>query len=155
MLFRSSCNFGTFQSGPVAKTPSAQCSGPGFHQHWEFEVLATRPPGKSPEYFLCLDYYAPLPPPGHLLETSPLQSGPKGSLNFLCYCLRSVPGYSCSLVLFLPHLAAMLLAWWLTLVQFSRSVVSDFLRPHESQHARPPCPSPTPGVHSNSCPSSQ
>ena len=39
-------------------------------------------------------------------------------------------------------------------VQFSRSVVSDFLRPHESQHARPPCPSPTPGVYSNSCPSS-
>ena len=40
-------------------------------------------------------------------------------------------------------------------VQFSRSVVSDSLWPHESQHARPPCPSPTPGVHSNSCPSSQ
>ena len=39
-------------------------------------------------------------------------------------------------------------------VQFSRSVVSDSLWPHESQHARPPCPSPTPGVHSNSCPSS-
>ena len=39
-------------------------------------------------------------------------------------------------------------------VQFSRSVVSDSLRPHESQHARPPCPSPTPGVHSNSRPSS-
>ena len=35
-------------------------------------------------------------------------------------------------------------------VQFSRSVVSDSLRPHELQHARPPCPSPTPGVHSNS-----
>ena len=35
-------------------------------------------------------------------------------------------------------------------VQFSRSVVSDSLWPHESQHARPPCPSPTPGVHSNS-----
>ena len=35
-------------------------------------------------------------------------------------------------------------------VQFNRSVVSDSLRPHESQHARPPCPSPTPGVHSNS-----
>ena len=32
-------------------------------------------------------------------------------------------------------------------VQFSCSVVSDSLRPHESQHARPPCPSPTPGVH--------
>ena len=40
-------------------------------------------------------------------------------------------------------------------VQFSRSVVSASLRPHESQHARPPCPSPTPGVHSNSRPSSQ
>ena len=40
-------------------------------------------------------------------------------------------------------------------VQFSRSVVSDSLRPHESQHARPPCPSPTPRVNSNSRPSSR
>ena len=40
-------------------------------------------------------------------------------------------------------------------VQFSRSVVSNSLRPHESQHARPPCPSPTPGVHSDSSPSNQ
>ena len=40
-------------------------------------------------------------------------------------------------------------------VQFSCSVVSNSLRPHESQHARPPCPSPTPGVHSDSRPSSQ
>ena len=39
--------------------------------------------------------------------------------------------------------------------QISRSVTSDSLRPHESQHARPPCPSPTPGVHSDSRPSSQ
>ena len=39
--------------------------------------------------------------------------------------------------------------------QISRSVVSDSLRPHESQHARPPCPSPTPGVHWDSRPSSQ
>ena len=37
-------------------------------------------------------------------------------------------------------------------VQFSLSVVSESLWPHELQHARPPCPSPTPGVHSNSCP---
>ena len=37
-------------------------------------------------------------------------------------------------------------------VQFSRSVVSDSLRPHESQHARPPCPSPSPGVRSDSRP---
>ena len=40
-------------------------------------------------------------------------------------------------------------------VQFSRSVMSNSLRPQESQHTRPPCPSPTPGVHSNSCPSSR
>ena len=39
--------------------------------------------------------------------------------------------------------------------QISRSVVSNSLRPHESQHARPPCPSPTPGVHWDSHPSSQ
>ena len=41
------------------------------------------------------------------------------------------------------------------LLQFSCLVVSNSLRPHESQHSRPPCPSPTPGVHSDSCPSSQ
>ena len=38
--------------------------------------------------------------------------------------------------------------------QFSHSVVSDSLQLQESQHARPPCPSPPPRVHSNSCPSS-
>ena len=40
-------------------------------------------------------------------------------------------------------------------VQFSHSVMSDSLRPHELQHTRPPCPSPTPGVYSNSCPLSR
>ena len=40
-------------------------------------------------------------------------------------------------------------------VQFSHSVVSDSLQPHELQHARPPCPSPTPRAHPNSCPSTQ
>ena len=40
-------------------------------------------------------------------------------------------------------------------VQFSHSVVSSPLRPHGLQHARPPCPSPTPGAYSSSCPSSQ
>ena len=45
--------------------------------------------------------------------------------------------------------------WRHSSVQFSRSVVSDSLWPYESQHARPPCPSPTPGVHSDARPSSQ
>ena len=40
-------------------------------------------------------------------------------------------------------------------VQFSRSVVSSSLQPHELQHAKPPCPSPTPWVYSNLCPLSQ
>ena len=50
------------------------------------------------------------------------------------------------------HLVILSLSWS---VQFSRSVVSDSLRPHEPEHTRPPCPSPTPGVHTNSCPSSR
>ena len=44
---------------------------------------------------------------------------------------------------------------YLSSVQFSCSVMSDSLRPHELQHARPPCPSSTPTVYSNSCPLKQ
>ena len=44
---------------------------------------------------------------------------------------------------------------WLCSVQFSSSVVSDSLWPHESQHIRPPCPSPTPRVHSDTSPLSR
>ena len=46
-------------------------------------------------------------------------------------------------------------SWLLCSVQFSHSVMFHSLWPHESQHARPSCASPTPGVHSNSCPSSR
>ena len=45
--------------------------------------------------------------------------------------------------------------WIKKMVQFSLSVVSNSLRPHGLQHARPPCPSPTSGVYSNSCPLSR
>ena len=54
--------------------------------------------------------------------------------------------YISSLLITLPKISS---------VQSSRSVVSSSLRPHELQHARPPCPSPTPGVHPNPCPSSR
>ena len=57
-------------------------------------------------------------------------------------------------IAFLPRSKCLLISWlqWFS-VQFSSiSVVSNSLQPHESQH-RPPCPSPTPGVYSNSCPS--
>jgi len=69
-------------------------------------------------------------------------------LKFLCEALKK-------------PLCKLRCLWWVTVlwtfssVQFSRSVVSDSLRPHESQHARPPCPPPTPGVHPGSRPSSQ
>ena len=52
----------------------------------------------------------------------------------------------------LPHLRQFTL---FHSVQFSRSVVSDSFRPHELQHARPPCASPTPRVHPNPCPLSR
>jgi len=55
----------------------------------------------------------------------------------LCICISNHPVYTFSSV------------------QICRSVVSDSLQPHESQHARPPCPSPSPRVHSNSRPSSR
>ena len=44
---------------------------------------------------------------------------------------------------------------YITIIQFSRSVMSDSLQPHELQHTRPPCPSSAPGVHPNSCPLSR
>ena len=53
------------------------------------------------------------------------------------------------------HLTRTNLNSFLVSVQFSRSVVSDSLRPHEPQHARPPSPSPTPRVHPNPCPLSR
>ena len=53
------------------------------------------------------------------------------------------------------HMKASVLRTGFSSVQFSRSVVSDSLRPHELKHARPPCPAPTPGVHLDSRPLSQ
>ena len=58
-------------------------------------------------------------------------------------------------VLFLTRIKWSSCSSLLSSVQFSHSVVSNSLQAHESQHARPPCPSPTPGVYSNPCPSSQ
>ena len=66
---------------------------------------------------------------------------------------------SCSFSSVIPIQAVALteahMCFQISSVQFSHSVVSDSLRPHESQHARHPCPLPSPRVHSNSHPSSQ
>ena len=58
-------------------------------------------------------------------------------------------------ITFLPRSKNLFISRWQSVssVQFSCSVMSDSLRPHESQHTRPPHPSPTPRVYSNSCPS--
>ena len=66
-------------------------------------------------------------------------------LLFVCLCLPVPSCLSLSSISYTLHRSD----------QISRSVMSDSLRPHESQNARPPCPSPTPGVHSDSRPSSR
>jgi len=67
-------------------------------------------------------------------------------------------GRGCSLVVVhrpLTEMAFLVAEHRLLSVQFSRSVVSNSLQPHGPQHARPPCPSPTPRVYPNSCPLSR
>jgi len=82
-------------------------------------------------------------PPGKSLNT------PLLNLQFLPHHLIFLLIYTCSLIS--PALKYMKASPDSQSVsQFSHSVVSDSLQPHESQHARPPCPSPTPGVHSDS-----
>ena len=76
---------------------------------------------------------------------------------FLLFCDFLFLHLFCHKVLNLFHLCALLIWLWLRCsVQFNSATQScPTLQPHESQHARPPCPSPTPSVHSDSCPSSQ
>ena len=61
----------------------------------------------------------------------------------------------CKSIIFSLKLFAVLFFLSFISVEFSRSVLSDSLRPHGLQHTRPPCSSPTPGVYSNSCPLSR
>ena len=72
--------------------------------------------------------------------------------NFLFLGSKITVDSDCSHEIKRPLLLGRKIMTHLSSVQFSRSVVSDSLRPHELHHASPPCPSPTPGVHSNSCP---
>ena len=66
--------------------------------------------------------------------------------------LNNIPWCGCTVVyLFIPLLKGRHWGSFSFSVQFSQSVVSDSLWPHGLQHARPPCPSPTPGVHLNPC----
>ena len=82
---------------------------------------------------------------------------PKTSMCFLLWVFAGqIPGMDLSMCVSLSvdYMQAIWLSSSFFWFQFSRSVVSDSLRAHELQHARPSCPSPTPRVHPNSCPSS-
>ena len=68
---------------------------------------------------------------------------------------HSLPGSSTHGIFQARVLEWVAIAFSAIIIQLSHSVVSNSLGPHELQHARPPCPSPTPRVHSNSCPSSR
>ena len=80
------------------------------------------------------------------------QGKPKGTFNR--GTIHRTPDWVCQFVLIRTLLSLVSVSLFSS-VQFSRSLLSNSLRPHELQHARPPCPSPTPGVHSNSRPSSR
>ena len=142
------------------------CSLPGFSAHRIFQarvlewIAISYSRGSSkPRHQNC----SPASPasPGRFFTTSTTWEAPKA------YYLTSI------LLLIYPFIKHLLSAHYVVgtiigtgcivclhgsyilVVQLSRSVVCDSLQPHELQHARPPCPSPTPGVHSNSCPLSQ
>ena len=80
---------------------------------------------------------------------------PFSALLIFCPSLCGADGWWRKLPLLSCHLFTNWFISWFSSVEFSRSVLSDSLRPHEFQHARLPHPSSTPGVHSNSRPSSQ
>ena len=73
--------------------------------------------------------------------------------GFLHLCSSAI--LACSFLFCVESLSGFGIGWWFNSVQFSHSAMSDSLRPHEPQHARPPCPSPTARVHPNPCPLSQ
>ena len=113
--------------------------------HWQAGSLPLVPPGKPlisymTVQMICLNYCVFVSwgvSPFHL------------SCQFYVYGVISL------FIMLVMYLMSAQFVLIFSSVQFSHSVMSDSLRPHESQHARPPCPSPTLGVYPNSCPSSQ
>ena len=85
-----------------------------------------------------------------------LQREKKSTILSFCSCLAWIHSFTVSVSpsFLFPFYNSLKILHYHS-VQFSRSVVFDSLQPHESQHARPPWPSPTHGVHLNSCPSSR
>ena len=123
-----------------------------------------------PQVYMCSPSWTLLPPPSpyhlyfylYLLVCNPrvdrvYQCSPKSLFTGIRYSPRGLCPFQDS-----PQGISVSSRWkelvsWskFSSVQFSRLVMSDSLQPHGLQHNRPPCPSPTPGVCSNSCPLSQ
>ena len=103
------------------------------------DALSSEPPGLLILYMVVSICHSQAP------STSHLPLSPLGIRTLLLYVCVSISAFQIGSSV--PDSAS---------IQFSsiHSVVSNSLRPHESQHARPPCPSPSPRVHSNSHPSS-
>ena len=82
--------------------------------------------------------------------------GKKSTILSFCSCFARIHSFTVSVSpsFLFPFYNSLKILHYRS-VQFSQSVMSDSLQPHELQNARPPCPSPTPGVHSDSRPSSQ
>ena len=119
--------------------------------HVEREVSAVSPCFHGLLAFLHR-HFPPRSPPSHPL--GPSLHSQQQPLHWDCFTIPKLQLPAAALSrkpAFLPGICMVVFSS----VQFSCSVVSYSLRPHESQHARPPCPSPTPGVHSNSCPLSR
>ena len=130
------------------------------HPQLKFSVGHQSETQKSAHFLLCLWIYLYVSSLELLFSMSPTQLGSE-VYDFLLKstfsCISSWWQYNEPGKWPLHESTYLLDNCWknFTSVRFSGSVVYDSLRPHESQHARPPCPSPTPGVHSDSCPSSQ
>ena len=92
----------------------------------------------------CLFYIQYIFPYYSLHSSFPFLPTPFPQVCSLCLHLHWYPANRFISIIFLGSIP-------FSSFQFSRSVVSDSLQPHEPQHARPPCPSPTPGVHPNPC----
>ena len=101
---------------------------------------------------LCLNYIELLSVFPHFLSFKRYQSP---CLWAFALSHTQTPSPPNSMFLTPSHCPNLIIARPCSSVQFSCSVVSDSLQPHESQHTRPPCPSPTHRVHTNSCASSQ
>ena len=146
----------------------------GFSQQEYWNGLPFLPPADLPSKEIKLKFLASPALAGRFFTNEPPEFVPNSIVVDLLFGLRAdswilllLDSICCNILFWLKYMRK---SWLHTVgeeryfysfsdnfssVQFSHSVMSDSLRPHEPQHSRPPCPSPTPGVHPNPCPLSR